>query len=110
MEVVHENGGMVDLAENIVRAFQDPSLFRKFDDGDDYYVDSYDLPFEIDKHLIDVNQYCDCNWGVIHYVEKTANVKIYAGERDGFGWLSGVIEPKVKPEWTNGRSVCIMYG
>lgn len=110
MEVVHGIGGVVDLAENIFRAFKDPSLFQKFDDSDDYYAASYDLPFKVDKYLIDFNQPGNCNWDAIKYVSEHANVKIYAGEKDSFGWLSGVIEPKERPEWTNGKSVCIIYG
>ena len=112
MEVCNGIGGVVDLAENITRAFQDPSLFQKFDEGcgHGYYACDYDLPFEIDKYLIDFNQYGNCNWDAIDYVKKTANVKIYAGEKDSFGWLTGVIEPTKYPEWTNGESVRIIYG
>lgn len=110
MEVVHGIGGVVDLAENIVRAFKDPSLFQKYEDSDGYYVASYDLPFEVDKFLIDFNQLSNCNWDAIHYVEKTADVHIYAGDKDSFGWLVGVIAPNKLPEWTNGKSVEIVYG
>lgn len=112
MEVCNGFGGVVDLAENIVRAFKDPELFRQYepDCGDGYYVASYDLPFEIDDYLIDFNQISNCNWDAIEYVKKHADVRIYAGDKDSFGWLVGVIEPNKKPEWANGKSVCIVYG
>lgn len=110
MEVVHGIGGVVDLAENIVRAFKDPSLFQKYEDSEDYYACDYELPFPICNELIDFNQIGNCNWDAIKYVENAANVHIYAGDKDSFGWLTGVIEPNKKPEWANGKSVCIIYG
>lgn len=33
-----------------------------------------------------------CNWDTIKYFETYAGVKIYALERDSFGWLVGGIE------------------
>jgi hypothetical protein len=108
MEVVHGIGGVVDLAENITRAFKDPTLFTKDEEGN-YYVCDTDLPFSVGE-LIDFSQIADVNWDAKEYVEKYADVDIYAGEKDSFGWLTGVIEPNKKPEWTNGKSVCIVYG
>ena len=113
MEVVHNGmGGVIDLAENIIRAFKDPSLFKEYEPGcgHGYYVASYDLPFEIDKYLIDFNQFSNCNWDAINYVKEHADVRIYAGDKDSFGWLVGVIAPNKLPEWTKGKSVEIVYG
>lgn len=111
MEVCRGLGGVVDLAENIIRAFKDPDLFKTDEEGN-YYVSEYDLPFgdDIDRELIDFKQICNCNWDAIDYVKKHANVSIYAGDKDSFGWLTGVIKPKKYPEWTNGKSVVIVYG
>ena len=110
MEVCHGFGGVIDLAENITRAFKDPTLFQKFEDSDGLYASSTDLPFPIEKELIDFNQISDVNWDAVEYVMKTADVNIHAGEKDSFGWLTGVIEPNKKPEWANGNYVCIIYG
>lgn len=111
MEVCRGLGGVVDLAENIIRAFKDPDLFQTDEDGN-YYVSEYNLPFgnDIDRELIDFSRISNCNWDAIDYVKKHANVRIYAGEKDSFGWLTGVIEPIKYPEWTNGKTVCIIYG
>lgn len=111
MEVCRGLGGVVDLTENIVRALKDPSLFETDENGN-YYASDTSLPFGEDlcKELIDFKQISDVNWDAKKYVEQHANVRIYAGEKDSFGWLIGVIEPKTRPEWTNGKSVCIIYG
>ena len=115
MEVVHGIGGVVDLAENIIRAFKDPSLFEQtaIEYGDDgWYAYDTNLPFgdDIDKELINFNQFSNCNWDAIRYVECAADVKIQAGVKDSFGWLTGVITPNKKPEWANGKKVAIVYG
>ena len=36
-----------------------------------------------------------CDWDMIRYVSKNADVNIHAGERDSFGWLTGVIDKKM---------------
>lgn len=111
MEVCKGLGGVVDLAENLVRAFNDPDLFELEKDEygrESYWTDSGHLPFPIEDELI--NGEGRCNWDAIFYVETHANVRIHSGEEDSFGWLTAVITPKKKPEWTNGKSVNILYG
>ena len=109
MEVVHGFGGVIDLAENIIRAFKDPDLFKADEETGDFYTSDTELPFSCGE-LMDFNQICDVNWDAKDYVEKYANVRIYAGDQDSFGWLTGVIEPKNKPEWAGEKSVFIVYG
>ena len=107
MEVCNGFGGVIDLTENLIRAFKAPSLFVKDDNGDFWTYDTK-LNFEIDDILITNGG--QCNWEAMEYVMKNGNFRIYAGEKDSFGWLTGVIEPLEKPEWTNGRRVRIVYG
>lgn len=47
-----------------------------------------------------------CDWDTINYVAGHAKVRIHAGERDGFGWLTGVID-KTMPD---GTLRSIFYG
>lgn len=109
MEVCKGIGGVVDLTENLIRAFKDPSLFRLDNEDDTYYAGSDELEFPIESELITGDG--RCNWDAINYVSKYGNFYIHAGERDSFGWLTGVIEPKKElPEWTNGKRICIVYG
>ena len=108
MEVVKGIGGVVDLAENIKRAFDDPKFFEKDEDGN-YWTDSSKLDFPIEKELI-ISGTGRNNWDAIGYVCRAAKCSIHAGEKDSFGWLSGVIEPLTLPKWTNGNNVCIVYG
>ena len=104
-------GEVVDLTENIVRAFKDPGLFELSEDEYGrkvYWTSSDKLEFPIEEVLITNGG--RCNWDSINYVEKQADVWIHAGEKDSFGWLTGVIEPNKLPEWTNGIKVEIVYG
>ena len=101
-------GGVIDLAENLVRTFKDKSCFEEDEEGN-YGAIGYELPYEIDDLLITGDG--RCNWDAIAYVTKTANVKIGPGDRDSFGWLTGVIEPMVKPDWVpKDKDVYIVYG
>lgn len=47
-----------------------------------------------------------CDWDTIYYVKKNAGVDIHAGERDGFGWLTGAIDKKMP----DGTTRTILYG
>lgn len=51
------------------------------------------------KYLINDNG--SCNWSNIELL-KSNGYKVYAGEKDSFGWLTGVIE--------NGNGQRIVYG
>lgn len=109
MEVCKGLGGVVDLTENLIRAFNDPELFEQDEETGDYYTWSDKLEFPIEKYLITGDG--RCNWDAINYVSKHGNFYIHAGDRDSFGWLTGVIEPKKDPpEWTKGKRICIVYG
>ena len=107
MEVVHGIGGVVDLTENLIRAFKDPNLFEADENGDFWAYDT-ELEFPIDDVLITGGG--RCNWEAMSYVQKNGDFRIYAGDRDSFGWLTGVIEPITRPEWTNGKRARIVYG
>lgn len=107
MEVAKGFGGVVDLAENIIRAFNDPELFQEDEDGN-YGTDSYHLPFPITDESITPSG--RPKWDAMDYVRRTANVQIMPGETDSFGWLTAVITPSTKPAWAKGKNVYIVYG
>lgn len=48
----------------------------------------------------------ECDWPVISYIERGADVNVHAGEKDSFGWLTGCIDKKM-PDGTV-RTIC--YG
>ena len=115
MEVVKTIlGGVVDLTENLVRAFNDPNLFELEEDEEYgekvYYAWSTGGKLEFPIEDVLITDGGRCNWDAIDYVEKHGNMWIHAGEKDSFGWLTGVIEPRKLPEWTNGIKVEIVYG
>lgn len=47
-----------------------------------------------------------CNWDNMQYVIDKGGYNIHAGERDSFGWLTGVIEKR----YPNGTRKSIIYG
>jgi len=53
-----------------------------------------------------INHNGGCDWDMIRYVMKNANVNIHAGERDSCGWLTGVIDKKMP----DGTMRSILYG
>lgn len=95
-----------DFIKKLNNTFETDARFKK---------DKYD-----DKHFfmweskLDYVQPCElfithggqCDWVTIRYVMKEANVNIHAGERDGFGWLTGVIDK----EMPDGTIKSIIYG
>lgn len=58
------------------------------------FIDSEKVPVEIfaaaDKALI--TKQGNPNYPVIDALEVEAGIKVYAGEKDRFGWVTGVIE------------------
>lgn len=52
MEVCKGLGGVVDLTENLTRAFNDPELFEQDEETGDYYTWSSELEFPIEEELI----------------------------------------------------------
>ena len=96
------------MVENLKKTFEKKENFKYDDEECCYYIWDTDLDYEIDDYLITGGGRC-C-WPAIEYAEKYGNLWIHAGEQDSFGWLTGIIEPKYKIPWEEGKSVKVVYG
>lgn len=91
------------LVSNLRGTFSNEELFRPEDDDErSLWAYSDDLDYPIEEYLIDCGS---CNWENINYVEQAMKVYIHAGERDSFGWLTGVITMG-----KHGKNLNICYG
>jgi len=65
------------------------------DDESILYLEAGDLDYNLEDLLIDISQPMNCNWSVINVLcEK--GWEVFAGDKDSFGWLVGIIEPSWK--------------
>lgn len=83
-----------ELVKNLERTFKERKQdFQQCEDNpNSYYLTDSDCDFSICKYLIDFNQLSDVNWDTVKYLEQRG-YRVYAGEKDSFGWLTGIIEP-----------------
>ena len=90
-----------ELISNVRNTIQTDKRFKRSSKNDGWFIWESKLSYPVSALLIRSNGECD--WDSIIYIEKHSDLKVYAGERDGFGWLTGVIEDP----WTRQR---ILYG
>lgn len=83
----------------------DPRFKQNKKDPNSFFIWESKLNCNLSEYLIRGNGQCD--WEVISYIEKNSNgFNIHAGERDGFGWLTGCIDWQVGPN----KKMTICYG
>jgi len=78
------------LISNLRNTFDTDTRFKCGRNG--YFMWASKLNYKVSELLIRGNGKCD--WDSISYVEKNGEFSIHSGERDSFGWLTGVIEDK----------------
>ena len=83
-----------ELVSNLEKTFKDGK--EKFEADEEnpssFYLTDTECDFPINSLLIDFDQISDVNWTAVEYL-KQRGYKVYAGEKDSFGWLTGCIEP-----------------
>jgi hypothetical protein len=95
------------MVENLKETFSKKENFKYDDEFDLYYAWDTDLDYDIDSILIMGG---GCCWPAIEYASKMGPFWIHAGEKDSFGWLTGVIEPRFEIPWAEKKPVRIIYG
>ena len=92
--------------ENLNETFKSDKRFKqdKYDDKH-YFMWESKLNYVHPSELF-ITHGGKCDWDTIRYVINKAEVNIHAGERDGFGWLTGVIDKKMP----DGAIKSIIYG
>lgn len=94
--VVYEGRGLPDdwktkldeLAVKMTETGQTDSRFKAGRDGK-FFIWESKLRYDVSSMLMRHNGECD--WDSIRYLE-SKGFSIHAGERDGFGWLTGIVE------------------
>ena len=82
-----------ELVENLEKTFKDKKNFEQDEENENcFWTCDTKVDYPVDRLLIDFNQICNVNWITVEYL-KQRGWKVYAGERDSFGWLTGIIEP-----------------
>lgn len=95
------------LIEKLKKTFSDPSNFEPGSENpSELYTNDVALDYgaEIDNLLITNGG--QCNWDNMIYIEDQGNFWIHSGEKDSFGWLTGIIEPKPQKD----IKMYIIYG
>ena len=80
------------LVSNIERTFKNEKDKFTQCESNSFCLADTACDFEIFELLADFSQPFDVNWVAVEYL-KQRGYKVYAGEKDSFGWLTGVIEP-----------------
>lgn len=82
-----------ELVSNLEKTFKDVNNFQQDEENPNcYWTCDTEVDYPIDRYLIDFNEIGNVNWDSVEYL-KQRGWKVYAGERDSFGWLTGIIEP-----------------
>lgn len=83
-----------ELVENLEKTFKNGK--EKFEQDEEnpncFWLTDTECDFKINGLLIDFSQISNVNWGTVKYLEQRG-YSVYAGEKDSFGWLTGIIEP-----------------
>ena len=82
-----------ELVANIEKTFKNEKWkFTKDDDLCVHCLTDVECDFKICELLIDFEQISNVNWPAVRYL-KQRGYTVFAGEKDSFGWLTGVIAP-----------------
>ena len=95
------------LIGNLKKTFENDANFEAEEDNPRcLWTDSNRIDYPIEKYLITGEG--RCNWENMIYLEDKGGFWIHAGEKDSFGWLTGVIEPSKHVNWEKRKM--IVYG